>query len=921
MVTEAARSEWWMDRPGGERLVQGQRVVLERGEVRSSARDGQTWLGFAPRPSGGWVLWTAHRVYVASDFVGDVSPVLEERCTGASPASSSTMVLECQGGPRWLGADGVAKPLAASLSANWPGREALAEAVVVRAAGPGLPTVFATRDLFGQVAYTRDGVNAAFEPAFRANPWSVPFVSEGNLIFRPHPGAPYRTLVPHQQSTDRSSFDDSRPLRDEHLAPQELEEAALHGALVGSTGTARILTISQGGVSMLSGVGLSLLASRPWQAMGESFRNCELVEAPESLLAVCTHEHGAHVLRLGARLGESTLEATFPPGKGFVVSGAQLREGGLAYLGECGRQPPSGRDFAAGAELEPPVVRSYDEPDTSDPPAEPEPRPNAYCVRQPDGTWLEGGFAGEPDDVLALVPTPSGNMVVLRRANDDEARSSDAAPTADRQKAPVGAREISLSDAALEALAVELPAQASEADYGASPRCSRRYFWSGADIGVWASSEAGSSAVRIGRDGKVRILTPLEGTSTVFHGGRFAVARMTSERGDTYFESTDGGEHWGGITPPPVPLTAMGAWSGRPSCGPLGCAFNGVVRFGWGSVGTPEPVAPAQPADLEPPPRAAAPSVSCELAAELPAAPRAARANAGRVDASGGEAAKPGSPSSGAALGWWRSGAAGRLEPSAWKVERALPFGATSAVVSLSPAPAAAVASSVPLLGPRGVGLLVLAPGRAYSLTDAPARSFSRVGEDPATSAIELGDALFAISPRGVCVGRGGRFGVAVPGPLLLSGEHEPLLGLRGEGAQARPVVVAWSEAGTSFGAELDVSALQGRDSFALPGLERLALGSTAACAGPRPSGSVRFLAQLRSVRVQLRTPGGSVPPSSQALALLSTRPGALCLERLDLATNDALPITLVFDSSKTSAIRGAGSTTARCVLPTPPPP
>ncbi|MCC6555282.1 MAG: hypothetical protein IT372_20150, partial [Polyangiaceae bacterium] len=145
-------------------------------------------------------------------------------------------------------------------------------------------------------------------------------------------------------------------------------------------------------------------------------------------------------------------------------------------------------------------------------------------------------------------------------------------------------------------------------------------------IGGWVEAGGPIVGVRIdAKDGKVKAGEVRNDATGALLSGRFA---LSLGEGDLAAESTDGGMTWQTFDVPERD-DDPGASPTR-ACGPVGCAWKGWLRVGWGKPAAPEDLAQAEaPAMLYTPLRTSSPlSMTCEALGSstppLPEKPQAA---------------------------------------------------------------------------------------------------------------------------------------------------------------------------------------------------------------------------------------------------------------------------------------------------------
>ena len=341
-----------------------------------------------------------------------------------------------------------------------------------------------------------------------------------------------------------------------HDALTPLRKAYRSGVLL-DDGTA--LVVMQGAlarVDVQTGALLSLSAMKlPTDA------DCDGVRTPDDVVFVCRRSSETFVASHGLSEAGFAMEKTFSAGQGAIFVGD---DGAMAIAGSCS---------GVTADM-------------------------TVCVRGVSGTWQEhvvlatsdGGAAMAPLSIERWVPKSDGNAIGL---------SFGASP------AMVDTSTNDVTLLAPDALTNVDPGATTRGRYGAKRgyRASQiDRAWTATATGVRGWITKGTS-VEIGFEGNVA-RAPYAFDRAVTSGVYgFAIT------GDAAFQSTDRGQHWTDVAPPPqshgVAAIAID------DCGPLGCEIGGWVRAGWEIVAPPPPAAAQDRATAAKLPITTLPAISC----------------------------------------------------------------------------------------------------------------------------------------------------------------------------------------------------------------------------------------------------------------------------------------------------------------------
>ncbi|WP_437669667.1 hypothetical protein [Sorangium sp. So ce131] len=337
---------------------------------------------------------------------------------------------------------------------------------------------------------------------------------------------------------------------------------------------------------------------------------CAPFRAHDALLAVCAGPDRASVVDLSAGDAARALriERTFE-----LRAGTQRDEDrfvgvdgeALGYVGPCEGPPRPQLDLDA-------ISRGAIVPGSTQ-------RSAVFCVRRGPGAWVEHHL--DPADatfVFAWIPRRGGGAVAL------VARPGAFLRDGERVEARGALRVVRLARG-------EPPLSLSRYAAG-SPELLSRALVALADGAVegWLpapGSAGGLAPFAIDAAGRLRRRPLPERARTMAASGRFAL--VETERGEL-FETTDRGERWVPVAPPPGSAPASPAWSSSPAssssierCSAVGCRVGAFLRLGWASA-APSAAAPG----AAHPPGAVAPE---PLAAAAPARGAAGRGVASRA--------------------------------------------------------------------------------------------------------------------------------------------------------------------------------------------------------------------------------------------------------------------------------------------------
>ncbi len=625
-------------------IADGVRMIVDAGMILASARQADRLSGFRSLPErlgGGFVLWSEDRVYLAKDFLGELSPIADIGAIGGARPWLSSILLRTPAGllelhPRAPGSlhratlPGVSEALA--LDARRAVRlDALGRASFTLDGGASWTDVLATRGV--RVRALAEGAGDEIVLTAEGSRDLV-LGTEGSLHPAPDPPTTSSALG------EARAADPPLPrLASSRALPDDiLPQAVGYGALLPGS---RIVVAREHGVRVLASATGLPIGDADLASVDERFAHCQAVPlgSPPAGLT-CVADSGATLLDLDGPLSRPELEATFPPGGGFFGG----PRGRLAYDGGCGPEPPASTDLGPGTTTR---VDSPDEgssvpvpapaPEPAPPPA-PEPDDARVCVRVGRSRWVEHQLRGaDARRLYRWVPGDGGaaTAIVLTggELGDGGAEEADAGQTPGVTTTDDGLRVIRIDpeDAALlgGAFPAVPPPQHDEPN-----RATDTSFWQDDDGSIrgWIHLPADGeekvetpptpqgpaqrplpvvealggrvAGVRIDAAGRVTVLPLPKGVVSVVTGGPFGLAMASvpddardgglaaEPARDVWFETVDGGASWAPIEAPPVGTLETSVDS-RDSfaCSPIGCALpSGVVRIGWGSK-PPEPVA------------------------------------------------------------------------------------------------------------------------------------------------------------------------------------------------------------------------------------------------------------------------------------------------------------------------------------------
>jgi hypothetical protein len=654
-------------------IVDGVRVLVEGGVARDQARAAERLKGFRslpPRLGGGFVIWSEGRVYKASSFLGDLTPIADVDAAGGARPWLGSFLLRSSSGmleidPASLAVKRAAVPGMEEAIAADARRgvrvDALGRASITLDGGATWTDLLADRGV--AVTAIEAGAGDTIAITTQGSSGSLRLGPNGALDKARDPaGSPFAWMGEHRHASPPLEL----PASSRVLPEDRLGEAAVAGALLPG---GRLVVARDHGLRVISARSALDVADGDLLDVDEAFARCQPVATaspPRELLLACTPDAGGAVLSIAGAIARPRLEIAFPDLGAFVAG----PRGRLAFTGRCGPLPPSGSDLGPGTARK--SEGSDEEQQSMGTPPEPAPAPSRApdppdpedaraCVRVSADHWLERRLTG--DDARRLyrwVPGDDGQMTALVLGGDEPAedgakeggekprKRAIEEPKPKGSRAGEGVRVIHLDPAAESLSGGAFPAVPA-ADHAAPYRSIDEDFWQDDDGSIrgWlrlppegdhekstppAPTEQGpakrrlrvearrggrSAGVRIDASGRVTVFALPEGATEIVPGGRFGLAMAVKESVATFFETTDGGRTWTPIEGPPAGRIEPPPSDGSPfGCSAIGCTWGtGLVRLGWGG---PAPAAggkaPSLPAPAGSPVKALRPlSIECKL--------------------------------------------------------------------------------------------------------------------------------------------------------------------------------------------------------------------------------------------------------------------------------------------------------------------
>ncbi|HEY4116906.1 MAG TPA: hypothetical protein VGM56_03570, partial [Byssovorax sp.] len=494
------------------------------------------------RLGGGYVFWSDARTFVAPSFDGPLTAVAEIAATGGAAPLRDRVILRTPAGaleldPRTRAVRRAEEPGLTAAAASTDGDVSVTLDALGRArVRLGAP---APIDLTSRTGERFTSVIAGAEVKLTGERGEMFFVGADGALGRVDAARTLDLLRPEQPS---------RP-REAELASRDFADAVTRGVEI-APGVA--LVTRDGSIARVSLRSGQTIDEHPTRAALDS--TCALLRLADELVAVCPG--GARASVFSHVDGEPELEIAFDARASFVLGAGAA----LGFEGPCDRASADGTS--------PPRAPRRDG------------AAHVYCARQPGGAWIERAITGaDGEHFLRWIPAAGGRVTALVAAHDGP-------PTSDAGVRKIRVTPPDLSLAASVARTIGVDRDAWEEPGGA--------------VRVWPRAADGRRAsVRVDAGGVVhRLRAPPEGTDLTV-GGRRAIAWSRAPDAP-FFESTDGGETFHDIDPPPARV--FDPPMPTDACSDLGCAFGGWARVGWGSSAHASPVVDAPMAD---PPRAA----------------------------------------------------------------------------------------------------------------------------------------------------------------------------------------------------------------------------------------------------------------------------------------------------------------------------
>lgn len=457
--------------PGPEpAIIDGVRFLVDHGAALATAPAVERLTGFRSLPArlgGGYVIWSAARVYRAESFLGELKPIADVGGSAGARPFLRSILLRTEAGV--LSVDPT------SLAVQREATPGLAEAMALDARR-------AVRvDALGRGSFTVDG-GATWTDVLEKLSVHVTSIREGplgELLLAGPTGAPNlrfgkegdvdKVRDPPRTSAWMSEARTSAPLltafpaSSRSLPGEILAQAVVAGALLppgatpsGATppdlaaplpGQGSILVARENGLRLLSVATALPIADADLLNVDEKFGRCQAFSQLDaartstaaagrasgrpslSVLALCAQDAAGEVLDVRDALSRPRLEITFPEAGSYVEG----PHGRLGFTGRCGPMPPSGVDLGAGtprpgetpeedpqgsltaASISPPPP---DEPITPDLPPADDAR---FCVRLSADHWIERRLRGEDARHLyRWIPGEDGKVTALLLGRDDE---------------------------------------------------------------------------------------------------------------------------------------------------------------------------------------------------------------------------------------------------------------------------------------------------------------------------------------------------------------------------------------------------------------------------------------------------------------------------------------------------------------------
>lgn len=975
-------------------LLDGSRALAFGGVVLASAKSPEYLTGFRSLPArlgGGYLLWSTSATFRAGDFLGELTPVAPAGATGGARPWLSGVILRTDRGLFEL------DPTSLALKRfNAPG---IVDGLAIDARRA------ARLDAVGRASFTADG-GATWTDVLSERGFSTLSLREGEdgaIELTGLSGRPAFRLTSSgttlEPIDDQTSFNRSRrfasptfyepPGLDSPSSRSLAPDLAAHAAGAGALLPGGLAIVGKPrGFAILSASTARPLAEVELTMVAEHLTRCQpfVAAAPAhpsgpsgAVLLLCSHNRGAHVLRLERDMASPALEATFPD-PGVFVTGERGR---VAFAGRCGRTPPSSTDFRAEGAPRPgegeganeellrqmqtppegsenvPAPPPEEPPPSGEPPAREPPLDDIarVCVRAPGGHWIERHLRGsDAHRLYRFLPGDDGTATaILFRADAPASPKPDASA---RSSEGVRVVDVDPGDAALDrglfpALLVpsgEPPIRSADPDFWLSDDGSIRGWVDhrSPDDAEPPSEEPPSEGstpppkrslpvshrsggrvggVRIDPTGKVTLYPLPPDTEHVVHGGRFGLAMALRDDVASYFETTDGGRSWQPVEGPPVGRMEVPYEGGPPfACSPLGCVVGGaVLRLGWGGpLPTPAPVdsdppRPKGPASPIPEPLSP-PVLTCryEGAGEPWASPAAPRGPSVKAQA------KPPAP-----LSILSSGPLGSHRDGMWSAEVIPPFSPSVSARRVSvrvSSLGSAHGFIAPILSSGGtkapVDLLLLADKRRLRLLTSGPLSFLPFEQGSRVTALaDLpgGDLIALDADRGVLS--------LVPAvyparPALrfarISDAARTRLTLARAISGGGLALVGYSAiSGEVFAGALDLGRAEVGPLRALGSLRTLGAAGLGACGGS--PGAYRFLMELP---VDVRVSDGSgrevIRGNSFAVMRISASGERLCAEGVEAKLPRGEPwllVSAVFDRPAAVIRSAGGSVPVTCSL------
>jgi len=287
---------------------------------------------------------------------------------------------------------------------------------------------------------------------------------------------------------------------------------------------------------------------------GASSERCSPVAVSDRALVVCDSGRSASVIDAGT----GNIERSFDVEQEIVWDRFVVADGeALGFVGPCGGRNPG-----------PPV----DVVATASPSSISVQRSSAFCVRRPDGSWVEHQLdAQDAADVLAWIPRADGAATAVIAPAGTFLHGQPAVEIRERLRIVRVARN---------APPIDIPGYTSESAKLVSHAL---HTLPDGSVEGWlpsGHSPAGLMAVKIDPQGQaLQRQLPARSTSLLTRG-RFALTRTEEGR---YFETTDFGRTFQAIDPPPGHQgDPMGVTS-------VGAQIGPYLRVGWGPHAKPLP--------------------------------------------------------------------------------------------------------------------------------------------------------------------------------------------------------------------------------------------------------------------------------------------------------------------------------------------